>query len=250
MAILMESLPLLSWSALQAYWSCPRRYAWRYQERLRQQDASAASERGQQVHAELHRHALGLSSQLASDPAEARLWQRYRAVMSSYAEASWQRSEWTLRVPFQTAEQAEIRAWLLGRCDRLLWQAGQLTLLDWKTGSGGPSEQSALQLRFYAWLLWQARATLPTPLTQIEVRAVWLEQEGVEQTEQLTPAALEALTESFAPLIEGCLACGPHALPAPRSVMGKIWCTLCEYQRLCPEGINHAPGYERPDLTL
>lgn len=209
-----------------------------------------ASVRGQRVHAELYRHALGLPSQLAIEPAEARLWQRYLAVLAPYAQAAWQRSEWTLRVPFYKAEQADVRAWLLGRCDRLIWQDGQLTLLDWKTGSGGPSEQTDLQLRFYAWLLWQSRDVLPAPIDSVAVRAVWLEQDGVEQATCLEVPALEALAETFVPLIQACLASGSDALPAPRSVAGKIWCTLCEYQRLCPEGINHAPGYERPDLTL
>lgn len=249
-------MPVLSVSALQAYWSCPRRYAYAYEGGALQMPASsAASARGSAVHLQLHQHALQPGVPVALAQSEPALWQRYQAAIAPYQEGAWEcYSEWACHVPLLPASDSAPALWLTGRLDRVYVDAAgqQAVILDWKTGTGRPGALNALQLQAYAWLVWQARSLLQvSELQQIESRAIWLEQDDQALDQTYAAAELEALSDQwqalladFYPLPEGL------RVPRPRSDGDRVWCTMCEYQRLCPEGQYHAERYERPDLLM
>lgn len=233
-------MQIISFSQLADYWACPKLFDFRHLLKLPSPgQLQAERRRGQQIHAQLHLHALGHQPALASDPEQAELWQNYLSAIEAYADSPlW--SEWECRIPRQLAQQ---QIWLYGRMDRLYLQAGKLILLDFKT-SGSPSPLSHLQLEFYAWLLWQAKGLLsPEPIEQIEARTLWLDQPLEAGERSFKAADMPALENYFEELLSKMLPAkleGGFKLPAPRSVAGQPWCTMCEYQRLCLEGRTHA----------
>lgn len=251
----------ISFSALADFWACPRLYHYRHKLELPVPTRDRAARReGTRLHEQLHLHALGHTPPLAhsSEPEQAARWQAYLEAIAPYQD--WEiRSEWACQVPFQlsgpihqitqqTPEQAEI-LWLYGRMDRLYFKADRLVLLDFKTGKGTPLKLLELQLDFYAWLLWQAQSQLvpqqnafQQPFTQIQAQAICLTEElsGPICERELTAEKVPELSSRFEALLTSLLSPGPHDVPEPRSVNGKPWCTMCEYQRLCPEGSYHA----------
>ncbi|MBF2052006.1 MAG: PD-(D/E)XK nuclease family protein [Candidatus Sericytochromatia bacterium] len=249
-------MPVLSVSALQAYWSCPRRYAYAYEGgALKLPDSSAASARGSAVHLKLHQHVLQPQNPAPLAEQDPALWQRYQAEIASYQAPEWRcYSEWACHVPLLPATESAPALWLTGRLDRVYVHASgeRAVILDWKTGAGRPGPLNTLQLQAYAWLVWQARSLLQAvDLQQIEARAIWLEQDDQQLSQAYTPSELndlsgqwQAMLADFYPLPEGL------RVPRPRSDDDRVWCTMCEYQRLCPEGQHHAERYERPDLLM
>ncbi len=252
----------LSFSALADFWACPRLYHYRHELELPvpARDRSARRE-GTQLHEQLHLHALGHTPPLAhsTEPEQAARWQAYLQAIAPYQ--GWEsHSEWACLVPLklsglntQASEPAPEPAktlWLYGRIDRLYVKADRLVLLDFKTGKGTPLKLLELQLDFYAWLLWQAQSQLAPhqqtpsaqPFTQIQAQAICLTEElsGPICERTLTAEKLPELSSRFESLLTSLLSPGPHDVPEPRSVNGKPWCTMCEYQRLCPEGSYHA----------
>jgi len=235
---------LLSVSALQTWWACPRLYAYRYELQVPSLSLeTSSSQQGSWIHAQLHQHTTQAAlPELASDPQYAALWQVYLKAIEPFAtQQVW--SEWACHVPLTLPAET---LWLTGRLDRIYLDplTRQVTLLDWKTGQGSPSESTALQLELYAWLLWRAQSLLSAePLAGITARALWLNQAGLEQTQTWLPADFEALEARLQQLVAPLSPARTEPLariPRPRSVGGRVWCTMCEYQRLCPEGQYHA----------
>lgn len=249
-------MPVLSVSALQSYWSCPRRYAYTYEGGAVQLPASSvASARGSALHLQLHQHVVQPDLPVALAQSNPALWQCYQAAIVPYPDETWRcYSEWACHVPLTLATETAPALWLTGRLDRVYVDVAgqQAVILDWKTGAGVPGPLNGLQLQAYAWLLWQARSLLQVPdLQQIEARAIWLEQDDQALSQGYTAAELEALSGQWQVLLADFYP--PPAglrVPRPRSDGDRVWCTMCEYQRLCPEGQHHAERYERPDLLM
>lgn len=249
-------MPVLSVSALQSYWSCPRRYAYAYEGGAVQLPAaSAASAHGSAVHLQLHQHALQPQAPAPLAEQDSALWQRYQAAIAPYQAPEWRcYSEWACHVPLLPATATAPDLWLTGRLDRVYVAAAgqQAVILDWKTGHSGPGPLNGLQLQAYAWLVWQARSLLQAAeLQQLEARAIWLEQDDQALDQTYSAAELEALSGQWQALLADFYP-PPEGLrvPRPRSDGDRVWCTMCEYQRLCPEGQHHAERYERPDLLM
>lgn len=228
-------MELIAFSALADYWSCPRLYHYRHELRLPQPaHDNALRRRGNWIHQQLDLHAQGLTPLLASDAAEAAVWRAYTDAIGPYA--GWQCfSEWSCHVPLTLGGR---RVWLHGRMDRLYLRDTSLILLDFKTGEV-PGPLAGLQLDFYAWLLWQARERL-APFASLTARVLPLSDPASGEIRAYTPAQLEALAATFLPTLEALLDSASRDVPAPRSVAGEPWCTMCEYQRLCPEGSYYA----------
>ncbi|HEY9842370.1 MAG TPA: PD-(D/E)XK nuclease family protein [Candidatus Obscuribacterales bacterium] len=233
-------MEIVSFSALADFWACPRLYHYRQEQHLPvPQHHTAARREGSWIHQQLDLHAKGHLPPIATDPAYAGIWQSYLDVISPYADAGWSCfSEWSCHVPLRLdAEQI----WLHGRMDRIYVQNQTLVLLDFKTGRDQPGLLSELQLDFYAWLLWQVQDLLSEQtIGLIEARAVWLAQPGQVMERRLDAAAVPEHGAGFMALLEALLGAGNRDVPAPRSVAGQPWCTMCEYQRLCPEGSFYA----------
>lgn len=229
---------MISFSALADYWCCPRLYHYRHELNLpaplTRHDEAARE--GSRIHAWLDLHARGLTPPMATDPVYGSLWQAYLTAIAPYAGCDC-KSEWACNVPIAiTAE----TLWLHGRLDRVYRQDQTLVILDFKTGEGEPGPLESLQLDFYAWLLWHCREQLGTGITRIDAIAVWLRVPGQSLTRSLSADGVAALTAEWAARLEAMLGPGTHDVPAPRYLDGSPWCTMCEYQRLCPEGIHHA----------
>lgn len=231
-------MQVLSFSQLQAFWACPRLHYYRYQLQVPSPQSEAQETReGVWIHEQLHLAYLGRDCELAQRPEWARLWQRYQAEIAPFAQAgSW--SEWDCHVPLNHFQPP---LWLTGRLDRIYLQQQTLTLLDWKTSHRGPNASTQLQLDFYAWLLWQARSLLAKqPLQKIRARAVWLNLPDTALEREFEAADIPALGARFQDLLDPLQQEAPPSLPQPRSADGRLWCTMCEYQPLCPEGKYHA----------
>lgn len=229
---------VLSFSQIQAYWACPRLHYYRYFLRVPspQSDTQQARE-GSWIHEQLHLDYLGQHSELAHQPEWSQIWAAYQHEISAYTHAgSW--SEWTCHVPLASASG---RVWLTGRLDRVYLHNQVLTILDWKTGHAGPGESTALQLDFYIWLAWMARTLLAEQaIERIRARAVWLDLPGTVLEKEVSSAEISALSVYFKNLLQPLQAEETVSLADPRSVNGHPWCTMCEYQPLCPEGKYHA----------
>ncbi len=235
---------LISFSMLQAFWCCPRLYHYRYLERLPGLSSdSLSSQVGRRIHEQLHHDFLGLKTPLSTEPEQAPLWQKYQAAIAPYQ--AWQgRSEWSGHLPFAAGEQT---IWLVAQIDRLYFDSERLLILDWKTGQSGKSRQSGLaqlQMQFYAWLLWQHKAHFADSIQQIETQLHYLNGD-LNSEEPVISQCYDAsriadLDTQFNELIQNFLGSSHPEVPAPRSVQGDLWCKMCEYNRLCPEGRNHA----------
>lgn len=232
------AVDVLSFSALADFWACPRLYHYRHDLKLPSPGRSTEERRqGSWIHAQLDLHAEGLTPPMASDPEHAPQWQAYLAAIAPYTGLP-MHSEWACHLPITVADTA---LWLHGRMDRIYQQGDSLILLDFKTGTGRSEALTALQLDFYAWLLWQAQDLLAErPLSQIIARAIWLRDPAQPLERRLDAERLPQTESQFRALLSALISSGQRDVPAPRSVDGKPWCTMCEYQRLCPEGIHHA----------
>lgn len=235
MSVTME---ILSFSALADFWACPRLYHYRHELRLPvPQHQTETRRRGSWIHQQLDLHAQGHTPPMALDSDYAELWRNYLAAIAPYAHLPCF-SEWACQLPLQLQGET---VWLHARMDRLYLAERTLILLDFKTGSGfaGPREQ--LQLDFYAWLLWQAQSLLASAgIDTIRARTLSLAEPDAGLERSYTAEDQLALGERFGGLIEAMLDAGSRDVPAPRSVAGEPWCTMCEYQRLCPEGSYYA----------
>ena len=228
----------VNYSVLRDYWACPRLSSYRLSPQLRLARPPARAHRGSEIHAALHRAFEGLPTHLSETETE--LWGAYQQVISPHertARASW--SEWECLVPLSEM------VLLTGRLDRVYLQDQAMHLLDWKTGQWQPqyTESTQLQLRFYSWMLWLAREQIVTDgaLTKVVASAHFLEDAHIE-TFTLDSQNAEEEDLFFRELIQNYRR---HTetragIPAPRSTSEGVWCTLCEYQPLCPEGRYHA----------
>lgn len=232
------TMEILSFSALADFWACPRLYHYRHELRLPvPQHQTETRRRGSRIHQQLDLHAQGHTPPMAQDADDAPLWQNYLQAIGPYQGLACF-SEWSCHLPLQLQGET---IWLHGRMDRLYLDDRTLILLDFKTGCGAPGPREALQLDFYAWLLWQAQSLLaPAGIERIIARALCLAEPDLTLERIYTAANQRALGESFGVLIESMLDAGSRDVPAPRSVAGEPWCTMCEYQRLCPEGSYYA----------
>lgn len=228
---------VVSFSDLADFWCCPRLYHYRQELKLPPpMHQGEARREGSWIHQQLDIHAQGLTPQIATDTAWQALWKAYLETISPYAD--WHcLSEWGCHLPLRI-DGEEI--WLHGRMDRIYHQGDKLVLLDFKTGENGvhePDPSQTFQLEVYAWLLWQVQDLLPPdrPLQQIQARAIWLKTgERVEHI--LTNDSVPDIGARVQALLEGLLSPGSHDVPAPRSVAGRPWCTICAYRQICPEG--------------
>lgn len=230
----------LSFSALADFWACPRLYHYRHELELPVPARDRVARReGTRLHEQLHLHALGHTPPLATDPEQAARWSAYLQAIAPYQGREC-RSEWACQIPVTIAGQ---ELWLQGRVDRLYLTDDTLVLLDFKTGSGTPLKLLELQLDFYAWLLWQAQSQLRTQaFRRILAHAISLSEElpGTICERELKAENVPELSARFEAMLTHLMSPGPHDVPEPRSVNGKPWCTMCEYQRLCPEGSYYA----------
>lgn len=239
----------LSYSQLWAFWTCPRLSDYLSQAplRLQQSWSQSAGRQGVQVHQALHEVFLqGGSPEL---PAVQRLqglypevWQHYTQLMAELEQdpVTSAYSEWEGCVPLP-------EAWglpyvLTGRFDRLVVQDHVCWVLDWKTGQPKDTDAIHLQLRFYAWLVWLLRAESFPEVTEVRATAHYLH---TGHRETLTLSALQAESETafFRTLMTAYHAqhqAETQGIPHPRYTSEGPWCTMCEYQRLCPEGKYHA----------
>lgn len=232
---------LISYSMLQAFWLCPRLYHYRYLERLPGIPSDSIDSRaGSRIHEQLHLDTLGIRTALATDPAQAMLWQNYQTAIAPYS--GWQsRSEWQAHLPLVVGEQS---VWLLGQIDRLYFNNDQLVILDWKTGQAGQSALAHLQMQFYAWLLWQHKHLFAESITALETQLQYLNRDLTSEKQVISQsydaAKIAVLDSQFREIIQDFIDTAHPEVPAPRSVQGELWCKMCEYNRLCPEGKNHA----------
>lgn len=231
----------ISFSMLQAFWLCPRLYHYRYLERLAGIPSdSPESLLGTRIHQDLHHDFLGLPASLASDPEQALRWQKYQAAIAPYQD--WQsRSEWSSHLPVILDQQT---VWLIAQVDRLYFNTERLVILDWKTGQAGQSALAQLQMQFYAWLLWQQKELLAASITSLETQLHALNNDPNHETpvisQHYTATEIAVLDSQFKELIHAFLSTTHPEVPAPRYLQGELWCKMCEYNRLCPEGRNHA----------
>ena len=227
----------LSFSMLQAFWLCPRLYHYRYLECLPGiANDSLDSRAGSRLHEQLHHDFLGIETPLSTDPEYELLWQQYQAAIAPYQ--GWDsRSEWRCHLPFTSGEQS---IWLTGQLDRLYFDKDTAVIMDWKTGSPGLTALPQLQMQFYAWLLWQNKSLLSATIQRIETQWHYLNRPNEVTTAHYGAQEIAALDDLFNPLIQTFLSTAHPEVPEPRSVDGELWCKMCEYNRHCPEGRNHA----------
>ncbi len=239
----------LSYSQLWAFWTCPRlsHYLSQAPLRLQQSWSQAAGRQGSQVHQALHAVFLqGMSPELvvvqklqAHYP---EIWQHYTQIMTELEQppVSAAYSEWEGCVPLPEAW--SLPYVLTGRFDRLVVQDQVCWVLDWKTGQPRDTDAIHLQLRFYAWLVWQLREAYFPEVTEVRATAHYL-QTGHREARILTADRVEEETDFFRTLItayHGQQQAEIQGIPHPRYTSEGPWCTMCEYQRLCPEGKYHA----------
>lgn len=228
------STAVVPFSELLSFWSCSRRYYYAYELKVPglAQDPQAGR-RGSWIHAQLHQAYLGLPCALSENPDYAEQWARYQEVIAEFAQAQG-RSEWACHVPLGAL-------WLTGRLDRLYIQEQALTILDWKTGSAPPSAATEFQLDVYACLLYLARETLGLDeIESITASAINLNDRAWDLHRDYAVEQIEALLPEIAALAEELVQSQRPEVPRPRYLKERVWCTMCEYQPLCPEGSLHA----------
>jgi hypothetical protein len=237
----------LSYSQLWDFWTCPRLSTYRQQPQLRRQSPwqQASVRKGTRVHHFLHQATVLSDVEQKKSPAFQQFISDYPQIWSSYqqliaAHNGSASSECVLDVPLPG--DWNLPYVLTGRLDRLIAEQQQALILDWKTGQFKDAESARLQLRFYAWLVWLARETLPFPVAEVIAEAHYLESKHCERW-ALTPENSAAETSFFYDLLHDYhrqQIRASEGIPNPRSTSEGLWCTMCEYQRLCPEGRYHA----------
>ncbi len=240
-------LHFLSYSQVWAFWTCPRLSSYRQNPQLRLQRPWKASavRKGTQVHHFLHQAAQlseaeqqesTVFQQFISDYPQ--IWSSYQQIMDVHEGLSY--SECELQVPLP--EDWKLPYVLTGRLDRLILEDQQALVLDWKTGQCKDPESVQLQLRFYAWLVWLSRNALGVPVEAVIAEAHYLEAGHCERW-SLTAENIASETVFFDELLHAYHrqhSRDTEGIPDPRSTSEGLWCTMCEYQRLCPEGRYHA----------
>lgn len=237
----------LSYSQLWDFWTCPRLSTYRQQPALHLQRSwhQQSARKGTAVHHFLHQATLlsdteqersALFQQFIADYPQ--IWARYQQWAEAQGEATY--SEWGVEAPLPKVQ--ALPYVLTGRLDRLILKEPQALIIDWKTGQLKDVEAVRLQLRFYAWLLWLARPSLACHIEEVVAEAHYLESGDCERW-TLNAQNIDAEDAFFYALIQGYH--GQHGreiegIPDPRSTSEGLWCTMCEYQRLCPEGRYHA----------
>lgn len=238
----------LSYSQLWAFWTCSRLSTYRRQPQLRLQRPwqQTAARKGTQVHHCLHQATvLNAAEQQASVVFQQflsdypHIWASYQQIVAGHdAEAVY--SELAVDVPLP--EDWKLPYVLTGRLDRLMLRGQQALILDWKTGECKDLASVRLQLRFYAWLVWLARENLSAPVEAVVAEAHYLESDHCEHW-RLTEENSDSETTFFHDLLHDYHRQhlrDTEGIPNPRSTSEGLWCTMCEYQRLCPEGRYHA----------
>lgn len=238
----------LSYSQLWAYWTCPRLSDYLRQPTLRLAPSGVqeAGQWGARVHQILHRASLSEAAEslpevqtlMADSP---QIWSGYQEVIQKQPVKAQVYSEWEIAVPLPVAWQLPYL--LTGRIDRLWVEGTHCRILDWKTGQGKDSDATRFQLRFYAWLVAFGHQALNLACVEsVQAEAHFLTTgDSVSLTLQTDMLASE--TDFFKTLIQRYDTQRHQELqgiPDPRSTSEGPWCTMCEYQRLCPEGRYHA----------
>ncbi len=114
---------------------------------------------------------------------------------------------------------------LVGSIDAVFGAAGEVRLVDWKTGNLG---DPLVQLRFYALLWYLENGELPSLVEAFSVKT------GEQQAEPPTRAGVQAVADQVAVMV--------NALRASWSRQGDLerragpWCAFCGVLDDCPEG--------------
>lgn len=236
----------LSYSQLWAFWTCPRLSTYRSQPALQLQRPwhQQSVQKGTAVHHFLHQATLLTDTEQHKSASFQQFIADYPQIWSRYQQWTVDQkgsvfSEW--EVEFPLPEEKKLPYVLTGRLDRLILEGEQALIIDWKTGQLKDIESVRLQLRFYAWLLWLARPSLSTLVNEVVAEAHYLESGHCERW-VLTAKNSDAEDTFFYTLLQDYhrqQIREADGIPDPRSISEGLWCTMCEYQRLCPEGRYH-----------
>lgn len=238
----------LSYSQVWAFWSCPRLSHYLAQPLLRLQRpwSQAAGRTGSAVHQVLHLAATAVHAETLPQVQDLQqqspqVWENYTSALREIpGQPERVLSEWECCVPLPADWQLPYV--LTGRLDRLVIEKDRAWVLDWKTGQARDPDAIHLQLRFYAWLVYLAREALCPAMTEVRATAHYLDT-GHREERVLTLEQAEAEGDFFRQLLTAYheqQQAEVQGIPNPRSTSEGPWCTMCEYQRLCPEGKYHA----------
>lgn len=238
----------LSYSQLWAYWTCPRLSDYLNQPTLRLAPSRTqeASQLGAWVHKTLHQACLHADAETLPEVRALKadypqIWSGYQEVIQTQPAQAKVYSEWEIAVPLPV--EWGLPYLVTGRLDRLWVKDSHCRILDWKTGQGKDCDGTRFQLRFYAWLVAFGHQALNLACVEsVQAEAHFLKT-GDSTSLTLQTNMLASETDFFRALIQGYDAQRHqelHGIPDPRSTSEGPWCTMCEYQRLCPEGRYHA----------
>jgi hypothetical protein len=224
---------------------CPKLYQLAHLERWGQLQTGRAIERGSALHRALDKLAQGLPLSQAEEALLTPIYNFYQTLVAAYAGLPVY-SEWAFTIPLSLPRERVI---VTGRIDRWYQNNDRLIVLDWKSGAPPRQPQThLLQMRFYAWALWQYHRGRQ-PIQAIEAQWVYLDHGHIERV-HFEAHELEGATLDWQDLISQMDPNTHQFVPQPQTFAGVPWCQQCHFQQLCPEGKQYHGRHEESDVAL